>query len=127
MKKDQQTGIFMLCTVSTSPYPVKTGTIPTSQAYLTRPGPQDCMEQIKVIQAQNKWLMPVILPTWDAEIRKIAVRGLPRQEIHENPISTYSWMVAVAHACHPNYSRKRKIQGSWFRLGCAKVRPYLQK
>jgi hypothetical protein len=31
--------------------------------------------------------MPVILATWEAEIRRIMVPGQPRQIVHETPIS----------------------------------------
>jgi hypothetical protein len=33
------------------------------------------------------WFMPLILATWEADIRKIAVGGQPRQIFHETPIS----------------------------------------
>jgi hypothetical protein len=36
------------------------------------------------------WLMPVILATWELAIR-IAVQGLPRQIVHETPISKITW------------------------------------
>jgi hypothetical protein len=31
--------------------------------------------------------MPVVLATWDAEIRSIMVQGQPREIIHETPAS----------------------------------------
>jgi hypothetical protein len=36
------------------------------------------------------WLTPVILATQEAEIRKMAIRGRPKQQVHETtpPIST---------------------------------------
>jgi hypothetical protein len=35
--------------------------------------------------------MPVILATWEAEIRRIVVGGQPRAKISQDPISTNSW------------------------------------
>jgi hypothetical protein len=32
-----------------------------------------------------QWLMPVLLPTWEAEMERIAVRGKPRQKVCEIP------------------------------------------
>jgi hypothetical protein len=46
--------------------------------------------------------MPKILTTWEAEIRRMAVQGQPRQIVHEtSPISkitTIKWSRGVAHA-----------------------------
>jgi hypothetical protein len=42
--------------------------------------------------------MPVILATWESEIRKIAVQGQPRQIVLETPISKITrakWTVGV--------------------------------
>jgi hypothetical protein len=33
--------------------------------------------------ARHKWLMPIILVTWKAEIRRITVQGQPRQLVFE--------------------------------------------
>jgi hypothetical protein len=43
-----------------------------------------------VLEARHQWLIPVILATWEAEIRKIAVPGQPEQIVHE----TSSWTIA---------------------------------
>jgi hypothetical protein len=34
----------------------------------------------------------VILAPWEAEIRRIAVPGQPKQKVSETPISTNSWV-----------------------------------
>jgi hypothetical protein len=36
-------------------------------------------------QARCQWPMPVILATWEAEIRRIVVQGQHRQGIHQTP------------------------------------------
>jgi hypothetical protein len=38
-------------------------------------------------QAEYKWLTPVILATWEAEIRRMVVQGQSGQIVHETPIS----------------------------------------
>jgi hypothetical protein len=38
---------------------------------------------IKITEARRWWLTPVILVTWEAEIRRIRVRGQPRQIVHK--------------------------------------------
>jgi hypothetical protein len=38
-------------------------------------------------------LKPVILATWEAEIRKIVVQGLPGQKVWETPISVIGWVL----------------------------------
>jgi hypothetical protein len=37
------------------------------------------------LHARHRWLTPVILPTWEPEIRRIEVRGQLRQIIQETP------------------------------------------
>jgi hypothetical protein len=61
----------------------------------------------------------------EAEIRNIEVQSQPRQKVHE----TLSQPIAgvVAHTCHPNYGRKYKIGGFWFRLARAKSKTLSQK
>jgi hypothetical protein len=36
-------------------------------------------------KARHQWLKPVILATWEAEIRMITVRGQPELKVHETP------------------------------------------
>jgi hypothetical protein len=44
------------------------------------------MSYIKtLISAGHWWLMPVILVSWEAEIRRLMIRALPNQNIGEIP------------------------------------------
>jgi hypothetical protein len=40
-----------------------------------------------VQEKKVRWVTPVILPTWEAEIRRITVKVSPRQIVCETPIS----------------------------------------
>jgi hypothetical protein len=35
--------------------------------------------------ARHQWLMPVILATWEAKIRKMAIQSQPRQIVQKTP------------------------------------------
>jgi hypothetical protein len=39
----------------------------------------------KVFCTRCWWLLPAILATWEAEIRRIAVQGQPRKMAHKTP------------------------------------------
>jgi hypothetical protein len=41
----------------------------------------------KIEQARCQWLMPIILPIWKAENRRIAVQGQPGQVLVETTFS----------------------------------------
>jgi hypothetical protein len=41
-----------------------------------------CLKEKKIL-ARQWWLMPVILATWEAEIRRIKVQSQPRQTVHK--------------------------------------------
>jgi hypothetical protein len=56
----------------------------TSLGYVVR----SCSKQNK-IQLGTQWLTPVILATQEAEIRRIAVRGQPRQIVRETLSQKY--------------------------------------
>jgi hypothetical protein len=77
--------------------------------------------------ARCQWLMPVILATWEAGIRRIAAPGQARQKSLWDPISPEKKKLeVVAHACHCSYGGKFKIGVSRSRPAWAKVRLYLQ-
>jgi hypothetical protein len=40
--------------------------------------------------ARHWWLTPVILATWETEVRRIVVRGQPRQIVHKTISQKYS-------------------------------------
>jgi hypothetical protein len=46
--------------------------------------PQTSLQKIS-LRAGLQWLTPVVLPTWEAEIRRILVQGYPRQIVTKNP------------------------------------------
>jgi hypothetical protein len=37
--------------------------------------------------AGRQWLTPIILYTWESEIKRIEVQGQPKQSVYETPIS----------------------------------------
>jgi hypothetical protein len=49
--------------------------------------PQYRKKKKKKAMAGCRWLVPVILATWEAEIRRIAAEGQPRQILHKTLIS----------------------------------------
>jgi hypothetical protein len=42
---------------------------------------------LKIFPTRHWWLMPIILTTWEAEIRRITIQGQLRQIVQESPIS----------------------------------------
>jgi hypothetical protein len=93
-----------------------------------------------------KWLMPVILTTWEAQIRRIVVPGQlkKRPHLHQllgkccvplipNYLRVWDWKDHCSRphpnrkgagpggwACHPRDIQKPKIVGLWSRLAWAK-------
>jgi hypothetical protein len=53
-----------------------------------------------------RWLTPVILSTWEAEIGRMAVRGQPRQKSLQDPISTEK--KAGLGGVHLSYQRQQE-------------------
>jgi hypothetical protein len=43
------------------------------------------------MQAGQRWHLPLILSTWEADIGKTAVQGQPWQIVHETPSLTAKW------------------------------------
>jgi hypothetical protein len=37
------------------------------------------------VRAWSQWFTPVILATWESEIRGVVVQGQPEQMVHETP------------------------------------------
>jgi hypothetical protein len=46
--------------------------------------------------------MPIILASWEAEIRRLEARGQPRQKVSETSSELISWV--WVHACDPSYT-----------------------
>jgi hypothetical protein len=51
-----------------------------SSCFLKTP---NCRERRRVNTGRHQWLIPVILTTQEAEIRRITVQSQPRQMVHE--------------------------------------------
>jgi hypothetical protein len=54
-----------------------------------------------------QWLMSAILISWEAEIRRITVRGQPRQKVLKTP-HLKQWLDAVVCTCNSRYMGKHK-------------------
>jgi hypothetical protein len=81
------------------------------------------MLQLSKILDQVWWLSPIILATWEAEIRR-TVQGQSGEKVCE----TWSqpWQGTMVCACHPSYSGKYKQEDcNPGQLG-HKARPYLK-
>jgi hypothetical protein len=66
------------------------------------------------------WFFPVVLTTWNAEIRRIAVLGQPRQNNNLRPHIKGKNLGGEACFCHPNEVGKIEIGGSLSRPDSAK-------
>jgi hypothetical protein len=71
-------------------------------------------------RGRAQWLKPIILPTEGAEIRRMAVQGQPRQNVHEIP-----WQTIVC-VCHPSYTGTHKQKDHDTDQPEHKARPYLK-
>jgi hypothetical protein len=56
--------------------------------------------------------MPIILSTWEAKIRMIAVQDQPRQIAHETPSQPTASV--VEHTCHPKLHKRLRLRESQF-------------
>jgi hypothetical protein len=62
-----------------------------------------------VALGSHRWLVPVILATREAEIKRIKVVSQPRQTVHENLSQKYPTQLGtMAHTCNPSYSEGRE-------------------
>jgi hypothetical protein len=59
--------------------------------------------------AGHWWLMPIILASWETEIKRIAISGYTRENSLRDFISMEKKFGVVAHAYLPSYGRKHKI------------------
>jgi hypothetical protein len=80
----------------------------------------------KVLLVGHQLLMPVILATWKAEIRRIAVRGLPSQKVSKTPcqpiVGGHSGMSLSSQAIQKARIRRIVFPG-W---SGQNIMPYLQ-
>jgi hypothetical protein len=60
--------------------------------------------------------MPIILATWEAEIRRILVQSQPGQKMFARPHLNGKKLGMMTCACHPGDRGRHKIGGSQFRL-----------
>jgi hypothetical protein len=62
--------------------------------------------------------LPIILYTWETEIRMIAVEGQSGKKFRRLHLNQA--LGEVVHACHPSNDGKCKVVGSWSRFDGAK-------
>jgi hypothetical protein len=59
--------------------------------------------------SRRLWLIPVILATWEDEIRRIKYNASPGKEVLQNPVPMKKKLGVVVCTCHPSYGGKYKI------------------
>jgi hypothetical protein len=74
-------------------------------------------------EARNRWLTPVILTTWEAEIGRIILRGQSWQIVIKTPISKITsakWTGGVAQVvdhllcnCEASSTKNKRMTGGW--------------
>jgi hypothetical protein len=63
------------------------------------------------MQAGQRWHLPLILSTWEADIGKTAVQGQPWQIVHETPSLTAKWTWGVVQVVgYLLYKHKAKFK-----------------
>jgi hypothetical protein len=75
----------------------------------------------KLITAWHLWLTPIILATWETDIRMIVFPGEPTEKFTTSHLNRKKKKLSiVACAYHPSYGRKHKTGALWQRLAWAK-------
>jgi hypothetical protein len=75
---------------------------------------------------KNLKIIPSYLGGWDWEDHGSRSKKKKRKSL-QDPISTAKRVGLVVHPCHPSYSRKHKIRGSWFQAGLGKKQDLISK
>jgi hypothetical protein len=70
-----------------------------------------------VYWARHQWLIPIILSSWKAEMRRIAVQDRPRQV---SKILSQQKLDAMVHTYNPKLYRKLILGGSLFQANSGK-------
>jgi hypothetical protein len=82
------------------------------------------IRQKKVVR--HRWLMPIILSTQKAEIRRIVVQSQPEQRVHKTLSRKYpsqkwlvEWLKVKALSSNPSTTKKKKKKGkTWQLISC---------
>jgi hypothetical protein len=72
------------------------------------------------------WLTSIIPATWKVKIRRITVRGQPRQKVSETPISTNK-LCMVVHTCDPSYLGGHSLEGHSLNIVLGNLKKHSKK